>query len=441
MFSNHRMPIFLGIVALLSVDQLVTADCSRDILISTADSYVAAQTSGQLGTLATLLTSTYSYRENNKASTVPSGILSTALNISHRKTTADTVACASFTELVALTPKPYVIGTQLRHTANGSAVTLIDTIAATTGALSFDASRTLGYIQKETWSTIPTASQDSRAMLQAAADAYLDMWTNASAYNAVPWGTPCERVEGSALNSPCTVGAPKGGYTQRIDDRRYVIDQMFGSADVLCNFAAVGGVADSHEFRLESGKLRFFTLTWLNDETTVGPINDSPSRISSPAQRFAPLNDSRITRQCRLRHTAQSTPACHPISGNSKLYEAKYLKLTAPPPVTQRPAAPEASVQASCLRLVLAMQQFPVAAVARLSTEAEYVRKQQAQRAASGLAPLSEHVIDEQLKGKSVPQFVEVLERMDVQGKEWGFRLNMEGKGCLAERILEIVKK
>jgi len=83
------------------------------------------------------------------------------------------------------------------------------------------------------------------------------MWTNASAYNAVPWGTPCERVEGSSLNSPCTVGAPKGGSTNRINMRRYVIDQSAGSADVLCNFAAVGGVADSHEFRLENGKLRF----------------------------------------------------------------------------------------------------------------------------------------------------------------------------------------
>lgn len=94
-------------------------------------------------------------------------------------------------------------------------------------------------------------------MLQAAGDAYLDMWSNASAYNAVPWGTPCERVEGSSLNSPCTNGAPKRGGANRNSMRRYVIDESLGSVDIHCAFSAVGGVADSHEFRLEGGKLRF----------------------------------------------------------------------------------------------------------------------------------------------------------------------------------------
>lgn len=246
-----------SLIALLSFSLPVIADCTRDVLIAAADLYVAAQTAGSLGDLQRLLTADYKYEENNKASTVKAGVISQALKISHRKTTADTVACASFTELVATTPKPYVIGTQLRHTADGANITLIDTIAATTGSLSFNAAKTLGYIQKEDWPTIDASKRDSRAVLQKAADDYLDMWTNASSYNQVPWGTPCERIEGSALNSPCTVGCPKGGYTNRISMRRYVIDETLGSCDVLCNFAAVGGVADSHEFRLENGKLRF----------------------------------------------------------------------------------------------------------------------------------------------------------------------------------------
>ncbi|KAE8443227.1 hypothetical protein EG329_002095 [Mollisiaceae sp. DMI_Dod_QoI] len=194
--------------------------CTRDTLIAAADLLVAAQTAGSLRDLQALLTSDYKYQENNKASDVKTGVLGTALKIAHRKTTADTVACASYTELVATTPKPYVIGTQLRHTADGANITLIDTIAATTGALSFNAAKTLGYIEKEAWTTIDAAKRDSRTVIQAAGDAYLDMWSNSSAYNAVPWGTPCERVEGSSLNSPCTAGAPRGGSTQRNSMRR-----------------------------------------------------------------------------------------------------------------------------------------------------------------------------------------------------------------------------
>lgn len=254
---NHGVSAIFSTIIALQLSSLAQADCTREGLISVADSYVAAQTKGQLGDLQSFLTPDYKYQENNKAGDVKTGVISQALNISHRKTTADTIACASFTELVVTSPKPYVIGTQLRHTANGTQVTLIDTIAATTGSLSFNAAKTLGYIQKEDWSPIDASKQDTRTLLQNAADAYLDMWTNASAYNAVPWGTPCERVEGSMLNSPCTLGAPKGGSTNRINMRRYVIDQTLGSADVLCNFAAVGSIADSHEFRLEGGKLRF----------------------------------------------------------------------------------------------------------------------------------------------------------------------------------------
>lgn len=247
----------LGVITILSFSSSVTADCTRDVLFAAADLYVSAQTTGSLGDLSKLLTADYKYTENNKPSSATTGVLSTALKIAHRKTTADTLACASYTELISTTPKPYVIGTQLRHTADGTNITLIDVIAATTGSLSFNAAKTLSYIEKEDWSPLDSSKRSDRIVLQNAADAYLDMWTNASAYNAVPWGTPCQRVEGSSLNSPCTVGAPKGGSSQRNSNRRYVIDEVLGSADVLLAFSAVGGVADSHEFRLEGGKLRF----------------------------------------------------------------------------------------------------------------------------------------------------------------------------------------
>jgi hypothetical protein len=44
--------------------------------------------------------------------------------------------------------------------------------------------------------------------------------------------------------------------------RCYLIDQSQGSAEVQYNFVTVAGVADSHEFKLENRKLRYFhTIT------------------------------------------------------------------------------------------------------------------------------------------------------------------------------------
>lgn len=47
------------------------------------------------------------------------------------------------------------------------------------------------------------------------------------------------------------MGVPSG---VKIDNRRYVIDEVLGTVDVMCSFA---GIADTHEFRIQEGKLRF----------------------------------------------------------------------------------------------------------------------------------------------------------------------------------------
>jgi hypothetical protein len=44
---------------------------------------------------------------------------------------------------------------------------------------------------------------------------------------------------------------------EQINMRRYVINQSQGSAEVQCNFAAVAGVAENKEFRLE--KIEIFS--------------------------------------------------------------------------------------------------------------------------------------------------------------------------------------
>ncbi|CAK7226940.1 hypothetical protein SBRCBS47491_006398 [Sporothrix bragantina] len=249
---------FLGLA--LSLVSPVAADCSRDTLLAAAEAYMAVQTAGAVAgsDFAKLLDPAVTYRQNNKPSDATTGIWSKALKLDHNRTILDTTQCASYTELVA-TAGPYVIGVQLRHasaTDAASPINLVDSIVATTGDWSFNAAKTLSYIATEDWGTLPEKDRSPRATLQAAADAYLDMWSNSTAINAVPWGTPCARTEGSMHVTPsCKAGAPSGGSaSSKNTDRRYVIDETVGSCNAFCAFG--GQMPDSHEFRLVDGKLR-----------------------------------------------------------------------------------------------------------------------------------------------------------------------------------------
>jgi hypothetical protein len=174
------------------------AECTRAGLISAASSYLAAQTAGNPSTLA-LSASNFTYQQNNKVSDISKGLLLTPYTIALNRTSADLVACASYTMWISTNDaKPFVVSTQIRHANNDtSSISMIDTVAATTGDLFFDAKKTLGYIQKEDWSELPEAKRPSRALLKKVSDAYLDMWTDKNAADSIPWGTECERVEGS----------------------------------------------------------------------------------------------------------------------------------------------------------------------------------------------------------------------------------------------------
>jgi len=157
--------------------------------------------------------------------------------------------------------KPYVIGTQMRF--NGDTISKMQTLVTTTGDWLFNVTGTLYWASRETWNTIPVAQRDTRATIQAAADAYLDIFKNKSV--VVPWGTPCDRLEGGMYTGTgkdtdsCNVGIPNG---QDLTNRRYVIDETVGAVDVFLNFGGATGLPDSHEFRIQNGKLRYVhTLT------------------------------------------------------------------------------------------------------------------------------------------------------------------------------------
>lgn len=269
----------LGALTPLSVS---AADCTREFLRASADSLVAAQTAGD-PTLLKSVSEGLVYRENFAAATIKSGILSKPLKIDHSRHSLDTTQCATYTELIsAKGSKPYVLGTQM-HFTNG-AISKIDTLITTTGDWLFNATGTLNWASKEDWGTIPEGKRDSRAVIQAAADAYCDIFSDKSV--KVPWGYPCARLEGGSYtgnggpNDKCDVGIPSG---VSLVDRHYVIDETVGAVSVFLSFATI---PDSHEFRVENGKLRFVhTMTVMSAKGNGKGSGSRKSRSFPPLRR------------------------------------------------------------------------------------------------------------------------------------------------------------
>ncbi|MDB5716900.1 MAG: hypothetical protein JWM38_327 [Sphingomonas bacterium] len=241
------------------------AGCTRAELQTLADKYIAAQTSGDVGKLPLGLWVQYSEQMDPSAS-MGSGMLSAPQKIDFHRSLLDTQSCSTFTEVVIADPAhPYVLGTRLQ--IRGGSVNEIETLVTDRDDWLFNAANTLKYSRAEKWTEIPAAERDSRETLLAAANAYLDLFNDKNV--AVPWGTPCARLEGglyTAKGAPgvaspedsCNVGVPAG---QKLINRRYVVDEALGAVAVLLNFGN-NQLPDAHIFRVEKGKLRYIhTIT------------------------------------------------------------------------------------------------------------------------------------------------------------------------------------
>ncbi|KAI1198468.1 hypothetical protein F5X97DRAFT_147770 [Nemania serpens] len=229
------------------------AQCARETLVAATNKLLAAQTAGKPETMGAL--TGVAYLEQFKAADVKRGILATPLKLDFNRSLHDTVQCATYTEMVAAKgAHPYVVGTQMRFAPNGTMVNM-SSLVTDSGDWLFNATGTLYWASREKWDVIPEAQRDSRATIQAAADAYADIFNDKSV--KVPWGSPCARLEGGAYtgnggpSDRCDVGIPTG---VALVNRRYVIDETIGAVDVFIDFATV---PDSHEFRIEKGKIRF----------------------------------------------------------------------------------------------------------------------------------------------------------------------------------------
>ena len=241
------------------------AECSRETLQKLADTYVKAQTAGNAGMVP--LAKGASYAENDQAMDIAKGVLAGALKVDFTRSFYDTKQCATFTELVAATdPHPYVIHTRMEATEKGQ-VSKMESVVTDEGDWVFGAAEHLATTRSEKWDEIPKDKRDTRAVIQAAADAYLNNWGNPDL--PVPPGTPCSRLEGrmsTAARNPegqtCTMPA----FPQKLNvtNRRYVIDENYGAVVIFHNFPWIDsgiptdpGTPASQMFRVEGGKNRY----------------------------------------------------------------------------------------------------------------------------------------------------------------------------------------
>lgn len=235
--------------------------CTRADLEKATNAYLDAQATGD--TLKIPLGGEWvQYQEQMEQASMLTGMVSQAQKIDFHRTIFDPQACQSFTEVIITNPAhPYVLGVLINGRPEGK-VGGFEMLITDQDDWLFNAANTLKYSKAENWSVIPEADRDSRDTIIAAANAYLDSFSDKSVN--VPWGTPCARLEGglyTAKGAPgvaspedsCNVGVPSG---VKLVERRYVVDESLGAVTVLLRFGT-NSLPDAHTFRVEKGKIRY----------------------------------------------------------------------------------------------------------------------------------------------------------------------------------------
>lgn len=263
--KTKTVMIFSFLLACTGLVAQVSAACNREALQSVTSAYLEAQGSGKPARLS--LTRNVSYAENDKSMAIAKGVLSQPITIDFNRSIHDTTQCATFTEITAATNKhPYVIHTRMLLSGDGAKVKKIESVVTDSGDWAFNATGHLYWTLQEKWDVIPKDKRDSRAVLQAAADAYLDQWGDSTL--PVPLGTPCARLEGglyTAGSNPSgnTCAMPAFPQPLKVENRRYIIDEELGAVDVFNGFPWLdagkkdGAVPSTNFIRVENGKIRY----------------------------------------------------------------------------------------------------------------------------------------------------------------------------------------
>ncbi|KAK1758276.1 hypothetical protein QBC47DRAFT_136144 [Echria macrotheca] len=255
------MAIMLSKLALAALATQASAACTRASLQAATAEYLDALSSGKTA-FSALANSTVAYQENDVVVDLSKGVLGQGgIKIDFNRSLYDTTECASYTEIVATTKHAYVIGTRLAFGgADNNKITKIESVVCDDGDWLFNAAGSLSYNKKENWDPIPEGKRDSREVIKAAGDAYIDAWGDASV--KPPFAASCARLEGGSYIS----GNCKLNFSPpfKVTNRRYTIDEELGAVDIFHNFpfldkaiARDPGTQTNNLLRVEGGQIRY----------------------------------------------------------------------------------------------------------------------------------------------------------------------------------------
>ena len=239
--------------------------CTRAGLQAAVDSYLAAQTAGNASRMP--LASKVKYVENMAEIKKERGLWNTPLPIAFHRSLLDVDACRTFTEVIVIEgSQQYVFGTRLK--VDDGKISEIESLITKKGDWLFNADNYLKLSKGEDWRVLNANERVDRQALLNAGNSYFDHFADKSV--AVPFGTPCARLEGGmytakGLDDPagtCNLGFPVDKLP--IVNRSYVVDVEMGTVNIFCRFGNPPGVPDSHTFRLVNGKLRYVHTLTLN---------------------------------------------------------------------------------------------------------------------------------------------------------------------------------
>jgi hypothetical protein len=252
--------LFFSVVFVNAATVLSATECNRTGLQETTDKYLEALKKGSPSSMP--LSPQAKYIENKKEIPFGEGIWEAPLSIDFSRTLIDVDTCQTYTEIIhAKGSHPYVIGARLK--ADDGKISEIENLVSDENDWLFNADNYLKYSSTEKWDIIPVDKRmDRQALIQVASD-YFDIFQDYSAFDKIPWGIPCVRIEGGMYTNPnndpdpsCTYGVPKGGGVP-MTNRYYVVDVDMGSVVGFVDFGGKNGLPDAHTFRLENGKLRY----------------------------------------------------------------------------------------------------------------------------------------------------------------------------------------
>ncbi len=241
--------------------------CDRAMLTAAADSYIAAQKSGDISKMT--FSGKAKFRENMSDIEKEKGLWNRALPVAFHRSIYDVGRCKTFTEaIVTEGDHKYVIGTRLE--VDDGRIRKIDSLVTDRDDWYFNADDYLEFSAMEDWPVLHPDERISREELINAAHQYFDYIFKDKSIQP-PWGTPCARLEGGELytnrdkeyKDTCIRMKPVADIF--INDRTFVVDEEMGSVNVFCRFGdSKDGMPDSHLFRLVNGKYKWIHTLSVN---------------------------------------------------------------------------------------------------------------------------------------------------------------------------------